>query len=73
MATLPVSNSSVLPTPRRLTRNCIYCGSDELYRQRPRGIIEQHVFRAFHFAPFWCAACDKRFYLRLATSPRRRT
>lgn len=49
----------------------MYCGSDELYRQRPRGIIEQHIFRTFHFAPFWCATCDKRFYLRIATSSRR--
>jgi hypothetical protein len=70
--TLPISTPSVVGSPKRTARICMYCGSDELYRQRPRGIIEQHIFRAFNFAPFWCAACDKRFYLRVATSTRHR-
>ena len=27
-------------------RACTHCGSDEIYRQRPRGLIERHVARA---------------------------
>jgi DNA-directed RNA polymerase subunit RPC12/RpoP len=57
----PVNGSGLVPRPSRI---CTYCGSDEIYRQRPRGLIERHVFKAFHFTPYWCAACDKRFYLR---------
>jgi hypothetical protein len=47
-------------------RACTHCGSDEIYRQRPRGLIERHVARAFQFLPYWCASCDRRCYLRLA-------
>jgi hypothetical protein len=70
--TQPISTPLVVGGPKRSARICMYCGSDELYRQRHRGIIEQHIFRAFNFAPFWCAACDRRFYLRVATSTQRR-
>jgi len=64
MATLPASSVSGSDILRRPTRICTHCGSDEVYRQRPRGLMERHVFKAFQFAPYWCAGCDKRFYLR---------
>jgi hypothetical protein len=72
MATIPMSVPGALGSSRKTGRTCIYCGSDELYRQRPRGIIEQHIFRAFDFVPYWCAACDRRFYLRLRRPQQRR-
>lgn len=49
---------------RSVHHSCPHCHSDEIYRQRARGILERHVVRAFRFFPFWCAACDRRFYLR---------
>ncbi|MGB2668552.1 MAG: hypothetical protein WAK48_31490 [Candidatus Acidiferrum sp.] len=64
MVTLPISPSSGLNNLHKLTRACTHCGSNEIYRQRPRGLVERHVYKAFHFAPYWCAGCDKRFYLR---------
>jgi hypothetical protein len=65
MATVPVSAA---PSRNALARKraCTHCGSDEIYRQRPRGLIERHVARAFQFEPYWCASCDRRCYLRLA-------
>lgn len=51
MATIPMSVPGGLGSSKKVERTCIYCGSDELYRQRPRGIIEQHIFRAFDFVP----------------------
>ena len=69
MATLPLSPSGgALGAFNRRKRICTHCGSDEIYRQRPRGIIERHVVRAFHFAPYWCASCDRRCYLRASTN-----
>ena len=66
MVTLPIAAISAGPHPvRALHLACSRCGSDEIYRQRPRGLIERHIFRAFQFAPFWCAACDVRFYVRI--------
>ena len=41
----------------------------EIYRQRPRGIVERHVYRVFNYAPYWCADCDSRFYLRVLKQP----
>ena len=68
MATLPISPSSNgLNTFNKRRRSCSHCGSEDVYRQRPRGIIERHVARAFHFAPYWCAACDRRCYLRMSS------
>lgn len=64
MATLPVSPSGTLKAFPRPKRSCTHCGSVELYRQRPRGIIERHVARTFNFYPYWCADCDRRCYLR---------
>jgi hypothetical protein len=66
MATLPISPSTGMNTFRSRRRSCTHCGSDEIYRQRPRGLIERHVARAFQFAPYWCASCDRRCYLRLS-------
>lgn len=66
MATMPVSPSTGLNAFKRHKRFCTHCGSDEIYRQRPRGLIERHVARAFQFVPYWCAACDRRCYLRLS-------
>ena len=71
MATAPISRPSGLGNLRAVVRTCSYCGSDEIYRQRPRGLIERHFFQAFQFAPFWCAACDRRFYLRVRNSANR--
>ena len=51
MATIPMSVTGALGSSTKAERTCIYCCSDELYRQRPRGIIEQHIFRAFDFVP----------------------
>jgi hypothetical protein len=70
MAMLPMAASGELGNQRKRD-TCPYCGSDELYRQRPRGVIEHHIFGAFNFAPYWCAACDRRLYLRLG-APRGR-
>jgi hypothetical protein len=65
MATMPVPSNSVNTfRPPRPKRSCTHCGSEEIYRQRPRGIIERHVARAFNFFPYWCAYCDRRCYLR---------
>ena len=72
MATLPISSSTGVNKLHRLIRMCTHCGSDEIYRQRPRGLIERHVCKVFHFAPFWCAGCDKRFYLRYSHATTRR-
>jgi hypothetical protein len=63
MATLPVPSSS-WNAHHKSKRSCSHCGSEEIYRQRPRGIIERHVARAFNFFPYWCADCDRRCYLR---------
>jgi DNA-directed RNA polymerase subunit RPC12/RpoP len=71
VATVPISPASPLGSLKKTVRSCSHCGSDEIYRQRPRGLIERHIFRAFHFAPYWCAACDKRFYLRHTHTPHR--
>jgi len=65
MATVPISPATNGLRASHKKRACTHCGSDEIYRQRPRGLIERHVVRAFHFAPYWCAACDRRCYLRL--------
>jgi DNA-directed RNA polymerase subunit RPC12/RpoP len=70
MATLPISPANRLDASKKPSRACSYCGSDELYRQRPRGLIERHVFRAFHVAPYWCAACDRRSYQRVRNTHR---
>jgi hypothetical protein len=69
MATLPVPSTS-WNAYRKPKRSCSHCGSEEIYRQRPRGIIERHVARAFKFFPYWCAGCDRRCYLRSSHSPR---
>jgi DNA-directed RNA polymerase subunit RPC12/RpoP len=67
MATVPISTSRNLNTlQNRQLRSCAHCGSFEIYRQRPRGIIERHVYGAFRYAPYWCADCDSRFYLRVS-------
>jgi hypothetical protein len=71
MAAAPVLPSSGFSSFKRLARIRTHCGSDEIYRQRPRGIIERHVFRAFHFAPYWCERCDRRIYLRVRSSSKR--
>ncbi len=68
MATLPFSPLNGFGAFRRLGPSCTFCGSGEIYPQRPRGLIERHVFRTFHFAPFWCVVCDRRFYLRVRGS-----
>jgi hypothetical protein len=75
MATIPIlptghpgrsdATESHKSSRRRL---CPHCSSDEIYRQRARGIIERHFARAIHFFPFWCAACDRRFYVRELSS-----
>lgn len=67
MASLPISSASNGLRAFHKKRACTHCGSAEVYRQRARGIIERHVVRAFHFAPYWCAACDRRCYLRLTS------
>jgi hypothetical protein len=64
MATLAVTPSGQSNDLRKV-RTCAHCGSEEIYRQRPRGLMERHVFKVFHFAPFWCAGCDRHFYLRM--------
>lgn len=65
MASVPMSSSSQsLEGVKKRRHVCTHCGSEEVYRQRPRGLIERHVARVFHFAPYWCAACDRRCYLR---------
>lgn len=69
MSTLPITPSSSLNTFHRPKRSCTHCGSEEIYRQRPRGMIERHVARAFHFFPYWCAGCDRKCYLRSRTQP----
>jgi DNA-directed RNA polymerase subunit RPC12/RpoP len=70
MATLPISPpGDVNEFHNRHLRTCAHCGSREIYRQRPRGIIERHVYRAFSYAPYWCADCDSRFYLRILKDP----
>jgi hypothetical protein len=66
MATIHVSPSASRNMFTNRKRACTHCGSDEIYRQRPRGLIERHVARAFQFEPYWCASCDRRCYLRLA-------
>jgi len=73
MATLPISTPRDFKTVQnRQLRSCAHCGSEEIYRQRPRGLIERHVFRVFNFAPYWCADCDSRFYLRISKHSRSR-
>jgi DNA-directed RNA polymerase subunit RPC12/RpoP len=71
MASLPVTPASDTEYLRTPTHICTYCGSDEIYRQRPRGLIERHIFKVLHFLPYWCAGCDKRFYIRSRKSPAR--
>jgi hypothetical protein len=68
MATMPVPSSHRLNAFQAPRRSCTHCGSEEIHRQRPRGIIERHVARAFHFFPYWCADCDRRCYLRYRPS-----
>lgn len=65
MATLPFSPMHGFCRVRRQGLSCSFCGSGEIYPQRPRGLVERHIFRTFRFAPFWCVACDRRFYLRV--------
>jgi hypothetical protein len=62
MTTAPVSRANGLNHWKKLT--CSHCGSAEVSRQRPRGLIERHFFRAFRFTPFLCATCKRRSYLR---------
>jgi len=71
MATLPISTPGDVNAfhSRQHLRTCAHCGSCEVYRQRPRGIIERHVYRVFNYAPYWCADCDNRFYLRILKNP----
>lgn len=69
MASVSVVPAGNLGEPRRSKHHaCPHCQSDQIYRQRARGIIERHVVRAFRFYPFWCAGCDRRFYLRAEKS-----
>ena len=69
MATVPISTpGDVNRFHNRHPRTCAHCGSQEIYRQRSRGIIERHVYRAFNYAPYWCADCDRRCYLRYRPS-----
>ena len=39
----------------RHLRRCAHCDSSEIYRQRPRGILERHIVRRFNYAPY-CAS-----------------
>jgi hypothetical protein len=74
MATLPISPADPLgashskPKKSPARHICPHCSGEEVYRQRARGIIERHVVRAIRFFPFWCASCDRRFYLHEASS-----
>jgi hypothetical protein len=54
-----------LPLTATIIRTCPYCEDQKVYRQRARGIIERYLIRAFRFVPYWCAGCDRRFYVRL--------
>ena len=69
MGTLPATPVSGPGFLRKSSHICTHCGSDEIYRQRTRGLIERHIFKALHFLPYWCAGCDKRFYVRSHKSP----
>jgi DNA-directed RNA polymerase subunit RPC12/RpoP len=69
MATLPVRPAAEFTGVRKLGGICTHCGSEEIFRQRPLGLIERHLLRALRFVPYWCATCNTRFYLRVRTSP----
>jgi len=69
MATLTVTSSSDPNLSGKLSRACVHCGSEEIYRRHPRGLIERHLRRVSHLTPYWCAGCDRHFYLRAHKSP----
>jgi DNA-directed RNA polymerase subunit RPC12/RpoP len=65
---IPISQPASITTLRRSRISCSHCGSRDIYRTQPRGLIERHIHHVFHFAPFWCAACDRRFYVHMKSS-----
>lgn len=71
MATLSFPASGGLNNAPKTRRTCTHCGSDEIFRQRAQGIIECHLLSALGFVPYWCAACDTYFYLRVRSVPPR--
>jgi hypothetical protein len=68
MATLAVSATAECTQDRKLGGFCTQCGSEEIFRQRPLGLIERHLLRALRFVPYWCATCNTRSYLRVRRS-----
>jgi ribosomal protein L33 len=68
MIAIPISQTATVAPARRARISCSHCGSGDIYRTQPRGLIERHIHRAFHFVPFWCEACDRRFYVHMKAS-----
>jgi len=47
---------------------CPFCRCRQVCRLPSRGIIENHLLRAFHLRPHQCMECDRRFYAWNVTS-----
>jgi hypothetical protein len=47
---------------------CPICRSRKVLFSNFQGILERTVFRFLRIYPFWCNACDTRFYLFSKTS-----
>ena len=55
-AAIPDSNA-------KLGSACPICRSQSVILLKFQGILERTVFRFLSIYPFWCNACDARFYL----------
>jgi hypothetical protein len=47
---------------------CPVCTSRKVRSSRFHGILERILLRLLRIYPFWCSACDRRFYLFFPTS-----
>lgn len=55
---------SVLPKfHSELESACPICHSRQVLFSKFQGILELTIFRLLSIYPFWCNACDTRFYL----------
>lgn len=48
---------------------CPRCGSSEISRSRPRGVMEKHLGNLMHLRPYRCYECSLRFWKRRSTAP----